>query len=305
MLLAIIIGMLIVVSSGQAISIANKQASEYVSRYSLERRANDIADLLVRSPGIPKNWEENPDKLETPGLATVRNEDEPIPNKMDPDKLLKLANEIKTEPIDENIKESFGTKKFEIEIRRKNSILWRIWPGWSEESLSGKENSLEVVSVERYIYGNLVEDRAETPPIIRGAGLEIENLKFFVHPGELEIYDWYIYLEQIDEINGANPIKINVNRPVTEGNFDYNIGPNEVSDDGYELRPEDANGLEDDPGVDNAIKPGETNYISVKFTGNPKSLKVYLVAIPSDFDSNIISSRIHETNYTIKVSVWR
>ena len=55
MLLAMILIMLVTVSSGYALNVVNSQSSEYVSRYSLEREAQDIADALIKSPGIPSN----------------------------------------------------------------------------------------------------------------------------------------------------------------------------------------------------------------------------------------------------------
>ena len=45
---------------------------EYSSEQSLQRIAGDTADVLIKTPGNPENWEEdNPFTLVTPGLAEI------------------------------------------------------------------------------------------------------------------------------------------------------------------------------------------------------------------------------------------
>ncbi|MFW5913376.1 MAG: hypothetical protein ACOCSA_02890, partial [Candidatus Hadarchaeota archaeon] len=50
-LLAVLLISLVLVTSGRVAGIARERGTDYVNRYSLERRASDAADILVRSPG--------------------------------------------------------------------------------------------------------------------------------------------------------------------------------------------------------------------------------------------------------------
>ncbi|KXA94790.1 hypothetical protein AKJ65_03430 [candidate division MSBL1 archaeon SCGC-AAA259E19] len=161
MLLALILIMLIVTTSGLAITMARKQGSEYVSRYSLERTASDAADVLVRSPGEPDTWQENPQELEVPGVAKLEKDTgEAIPNRISGPKLAQLRDMMRGSnwnPENDSIQAIMGlfgkTDKFEISIWSGDNQIAKIWPGWDEEENSGVENSLEVAVAERLALG--------------------------------------------------------------------------------------------------------------------------------------------------------
>jgi hypothetical protein len=58
--------------SANAMDNAGYKILEYSSEQSLQRIAGDTADVLIKTPGSPENWEEgNPSTLATPGLAEI------------------------------------------------------------------------------------------------------------------------------------------------------------------------------------------------------------------------------------------
>ncbi|MDI6643334.1 MAG: hypothetical protein QMD95_04740, partial [Candidatus Hodarchaeaceae archaeon] len=69
MFFALALTALIVSYSGLALEQARRQAEGYALRYSLERTANDAADVLVRTAGDPPDWWQNIENLKTLGLA--------------------------------------------------------------------------------------------------------------------------------------------------------------------------------------------------------------------------------------------
>lgn len=69
MFLALTLTALFVTYSGLAIEQTRRQAELYQQRYSMERTANDAADVLVRTTGRPVNWSDNWNALELMGLT--------------------------------------------------------------------------------------------------------------------------------------------------------------------------------------------------------------------------------------------
>jgi hypothetical protein len=139
MLFALTLTALIVSYSGLALGQARRQAEEYQLRFSLERIANDAADALMRTAGIPENWEENILVLETPGLAEV-NRSGSLRNMLSVIKLGWLRHLCRSsswvDPRNENavmaLKALFGgSEHFEINLYGENGErMWSIWPGW-------------------------------------------------------------------------------------------------------------------------------------------------------------------------------
>ena len=73
MFFALTLTILVVSYSGLALEQSRKQAEGYALRYSLERTANDAADVLVKTLGMPYGWENDITTLKTPGLAEENN----------------------------------------------------------------------------------------------------------------------------------------------------------------------------------------------------------------------------------------
>ncbi len=72
-MLAIVIIVIILGMSANAMDIASYKTSGYISRFSLERVTNDAADALIKTSGSPQNWEIRINNLTTPGLASIDN----------------------------------------------------------------------------------------------------------------------------------------------------------------------------------------------------------------------------------------
>ncbi len=85
----------------------------------------------------------------------------------------------------------------------EDNLLWKFWPGWDVESASGVEESLEVASVNRSGYlSSKILNRLITKPLVHreknmGAEDYLEN--WWIYEGELEAYDWYIYVETSED----------------------------------------------------------------------------------------------------------
>lgn len=69
MFLALSLTALLLGYSGLVMEQVQARAREEVSRYSLERVAGDAAEALVKSGGLPENWEDRPSTLQVVGLA--------------------------------------------------------------------------------------------------------------------------------------------------------------------------------------------------------------------------------------------
>lgn len=82
MFLALALTALIVSYSGLAYEQAQVQAKEYALRHSLERVANDAADVLVKTLGEPDNWYKQAENLQVLGFAE-ENDGIPVPGTVD------------------------------------------------------------------------------------------------------------------------------------------------------------------------------------------------------------------------------
>ena len=67
LLITVLIGV-----SANAMDIAGNKILEYSSEQSLQRIAGDTADVLIKTPGVPENWDEGKYfTTATPGLAEI------------------------------------------------------------------------------------------------------------------------------------------------------------------------------------------------------------------------------------------
>lgn len=92
LLLALVIITMILGISADAIDIASHKVSSYSERFSLERVTNDAADMLIKTPGSPDDWEFKIDNLTTPGLAENDSNGKIIPNTLSMEKIIALKN---------------------------------------------------------------------------------------------------------------------------------------------------------------------------------------------------------------------
>lgn len=332
MLFAIVLVASFVMVSGQALETTSNQGRSYSTRYSLERVANDAADVLVKTPGMPTNWENIPSSLEVPGLAKINRENTILVNFLDWRKLCILAALMKSDNWDQTDDETQaimklfgGTDKFEISLVENGSPIWSIWPRWDVEN-SGVENALEVAVAKRLTcmrYG-LVE--SSTGPIVRAkkSGNTFENLSFTIYPGELELFDWYIIAETATEKeNQINWVEIWVDRD--EPAFTpkkYKFDPN---DDGPEnifpndTMPESRGHGVSHGGMENDIQspyylhePPEEgqNYLKLKINATPpnlagKRLEISVVGVPACSSLREVARALQTVPLTLRIKVWR
>lgn len=70
-MLSLIIIVVIIGISADAMDIASYKTSGYSARFQLERVTSDAADMLIKTPGSPDNWENGINNRTTPGLAEL------------------------------------------------------------------------------------------------------------------------------------------------------------------------------------------------------------------------------------------
>jgi hypothetical protein len=290
MLFALILVTLIIGCSGQALEQITVRAESYSNRFSLERVANDAADVLVKTVGIPYNWEENFRTLETLGLTEMDEfTGKPLQNNLKFWKLAQLKTLCKStnwnpsKPEVNAAMEFFGgSSNFEIRVMdmATDNVLWDIWPGWDIGS-SGVENSLEVAVVRRAVIVKYGEIRLDTGKIFghQGGGDpgKPENwgpFWFTILPDELEVYDWYV-IAITDTSNGIQSVDMYVNRPL-QSSHDYHYTPQSQGPE--KTFPDIHGGLEVDlPG---RLHEG-LNYIWLKTVSQPGTwVDVYLAIVP-------------------------
>jgi hypothetical protein len=209
MFFALTLTVLVVSYSGLALEQARRQAESYALRYSLERTANDAADVLIRTSGRPSNWENDPRTLKTLGLA-VENRGVPVWNTLDNMKVVQLRrlteNRNWTDPANASavraVRELFGDSD-NFEIRGTHTGLLARWElaedddNELETTLFGVEVRVEaenqggVMRVEIELgwngfRGRWVERVPEFVLVVEGGGILVEAI---VRAGVVEI--WY------------------------------------------------------------------------------------------------------------------
>jgi hypothetical protein len=309
MFLALTLTALLIGYSGVAFEHAFG-ASSYLSRLSLERIANDAADVLVKTLGIPSGWENDVKTLAVPGLAE-ESDGEDVPATLDIMKFARLRFLMQDNVWDdpqyadavEALRKLFGgSEKFEIRVLDENeNLLWYAFPRWSPGEESGAENAFEVVVARRLVsvrYGSAVRS---TTGRIEMAPQPYENyLYFFIAENELATYDWYIVSLHVDVIGN---IKIWVNRD--SGLYDY-IHTEADPDMLIFPDPDEVphGGLEAD---NKPLYENENNFLFVQGP-TPSAgqwFQVYLVVVPECTDPEDVALMIQPLPAILEVRVWR
>lgn len=305
MIFALILVAALLSISTQAYGIASEGMRSHSTRYSLERMTNDVADVLVKTAGDPIDWEIQAENLETLGLAKIGRENKARRNTLDMHKFSQLGNKIKEEPIDESIKEFFGNStKFDLKTRSDENIFTHIWPGWGSEDSPGAENSLEIATVNRIVYGRPIDVRVETPPREppEPPVAVLDNENFWIGPNELEAWDWYVYVENTMPPSPNPPnVRITINSdPSSAGLGDFNFGPGKRDVPGYAW-------LEDEGEitVGEQLEENSWNFISIAAEAPQTEYKVYVVVLPPDEDPENIPEMLERRPLILRVRVWR
>ena len=289
MLFALILVTLVIGCSGQALEQIRGRAEGYSTRYSLERVANDAADVLAKTTGRPYNWEESVEALETLGLAEIDEfTGKDLQNSLKVGKLgqlkilCKSPNWDPSKPEVKAVMDFFGgSSNFELRVidGATQNVLWHIWPKWDLGS-SGAENSLEVAAVRRAVTVKYGEIRADSGKLERIPGTpKVYTVWFEILPGELEVYDWYI-IARTSEIlkERIDSVFLYVNRDAS-GPEDYHYTP---ASQGLETTFPKKHG-----GMENDLPPGQVyegwNFINVQVASGSAGawVEVYVMAVPA------------------------
>lgn len=336
MFFALTLTALIVSYSGLALEQARRQAEEYAFRYSLERIANDAADVLLKTFGTPSKWWENAVTLKNVGFAE-ENAGNPVLNTIDIRKFGQFRRLINKDnwsyPANagaiDAIKKLFGgSEKFEVTIFDENkNELWHCFPRWSTGTAgenSGAENSLDIVVVSRLVsvrYGTA--NKGDSGPVYKAGGGTTENeLVFEIYPGELNAFDFYIVVVGLKEGTGAPPnLQIWVNDNARDG--DTGEGPDGSADYKFDQSdmpqriypsPRDPpvnhfqhGGIENDSNIeaeDNLFTG--TNFLGFKFTSGPDwIIRICVIMLPTCSDWGDAPVFLQSLPATLEVKLWR
>ena len=315
MLFALILVTLVIGCSGQALEQITGGIEEYSMRYSLERVANDAADVLTKTVGRPYNWEESIGALETLGLTEIDEfTGEAAKNDLKVWKLGQfkiLCKSTNWDPSKPEVKAAMeffgGSSNFEVRVidGATEKVLWYIWPKWDIRS-SGVENSLEVAAVRRAITVRYGEIRHRTGKLERiPAADKVYTTWFEILPGELEVFDWYIIAitsESLEErIESAF---IFVNRDVS-GVEDYHY---EAASMGLETTfPKKHGGMENDLPPDQVHEGW--NYLNIKVASGKRGawVELFVMVVPacSAWENVNLAAGQLGLPATLELKLWR
>lgn len=155
--LTIALGMSANAMSGVAI-----QVQDYADTYSDRRIANDAMDALVKTAGVPVDWESNVSSIQMVGVAAWdRDNNEVISNYVDAWKLYLLSNSNVTPKLEQ----LFGTTNYNLTIYLYNISAYNISNfTLPSAGLPVPSSASEIIAVERILMAdNLLRIRGETP----------------------------------------------------------------------------------------------------------------------------------------------
>jgi hypothetical protein len=315
MLFALVLVAFIIGSSGQAFELITKKASDYSTRYSLERVANDASDALAKIVGKPYNWEDDIKTLETLGLAELDEfTGKALQNTLDVGKLSQLKILCRSSNWDPKISEvkavmDFfgGTSNFELRVIdcTTENILWDIWPRWDTQA-SGAESSSEVVAIRRAVTVKYGDIKVDSGQLQRVPGQnKVYTIWFEIQPDELDVFDWYIIVKTSDTASKQiESAFIFVNQP-SNGSFDYHF---QKSNGIEQTFPKIHGGVEADQSVNENLHEG-WNFLNVKVAAGASGAwaEVYVMAVPSCTPPNIIKLETGQRGLPaiLELKLWR
>ncbi|MDI6884099.1 MAG: hypothetical protein QMD00_03020 [Hadesarchaea archaeon] len=310
MFFALTLTVLVVSYSGLALEQARRQAEGYALRYSLERTANDAADVLVRTAGDPPDWWQNIENLETLGLVENTSGGVPVYNNLSMRKFENLrqlcasGNWTAYPDAAQAVRALFdNSENFEILLINENTgeYLWPpIYPRWDVRITSGVENSLEVVVVKRLITTG-VETENEIENIVHIAQPERYKMYFTVGSNELNTRDWYVVLNRHLAPPPVQPeVRVWVNRDIPDsGDWDFKSPPD---DSPFRIRWHGTDYPDgSDFGAPVALHEG-SNFIWVRVSGKWAPVDIAIVALPRCSPSQFVAL---PPIGTLEVKLWR
>ncbi|MEM2889876.1 MAG: hypothetical protein QW358_00810 [Candidatus Hadarchaeum sp.] len=311
MFFALTLTALIISCSGLALEQVRKQTNDYFLRYSLEQTANDAANALVKTGGIPDDWPKQPIYIETIGLSITDQHGFPIPNSLSLQKLENLRQLCKNEiwesypATSQAIKALFNSsEKFEILLidETTGENLWPpVYPRWDIKKFSGVQESTEVVVVKRLVATNVITENILENLIHIGKPPSYQ-ICFNVGPGELNTRDWYIVLKRSLPPPPIQPevrIWVNRNPPDGGGDWDFKSPPR---DSPFRIRCE---GVDYPDGSDYAfpapLHEGQ-NFIWIIISGKNAPVNVSIVSLPRGSPPKLVEL---PPVATLVVKLWR
>lgn len=305
MFLALALTALVVSYSGLAIEQVRRQAEDYALRYSLERTANDAADVLVKTAGRPQNWWQDFNSLETVGLTENDAGGNPVLNEISLRKFENLrqlcaSGKWSAYPnAAQTVRNLFNnSENFEILLidEKTGENLWQpIYPRWDVRPTSGAEKSLEVVVVKRLIVTG-VETENKIENIVHIKQPERLKMYFTVDQGELDTRDWYVVLNRYLPPPPAQPeVKIWVNYNIPDsGDWDFKSPPD---DSPFRMRWHGGDYVP----LARILHEGR-NFIWIRVEGKWAPVDVSIVSLPRCSPSRFVEL---PPIATLKVKLWR
>jgi hypothetical protein len=182
--------------------------------------------------------------------------------------------------------------------------LWDIWPGWDAETSSGVENSLEVAVVRRSVAkrrsGSIRSDVRGLQHLIAEPDGKDYTLDFWVYPGELDVFDWYLLLRPSEKTKPTT--KVWVNRAT--GDADYSFPP-ALDSNIYMLRYHGTD-YPETPLTDAENDGQPNNYLRIKVTGSPAQwVDVFIIILPRCSSLEFASDAPDTIPVTLEIKLWR
>lgn len=282
----------------------------YWSGYSLERTANDAADVLVYTCGTPSDWADRPESLKVPGIAeNWRNLT--LKCSIDLWRLARLREILRSgnwdsSPAKESISRMFGGERFWIRVglreavfvagsyRESEMILWSFWPRWQpgQSQPSGFENASKVVVVRRPILLRTGRVLWENYIEFADAGTRENEFEFWLSQFEYDAFDLYIrVVSDPDPAYRVDNVSLGINEDPPED-------PVADTEDGYiynsSMGAENAfpnpfpaghgvihGGIENDVWLEEPFEPG-SNELEYRVTGDANTWALLqLVELPA------------------------
>jgi hypothetical protein len=303
-MLALVIITTILGISADAIDIASYKSTDYSSRFSLERVTTDAADMLIKTPGSPDDWEFGISNSTTPGLALIDSKTgDVIPNTLSVKKIITLKNNYnsmiygKVLPLGVNSSMMIypsNSSLSPIEIMKNNP------KNAAEVAVANRTVTIDSLDVKTVIYNN-THKKASSEEICPNPDHSTEsngNSKwacnyFNISLSELNSTDFYIITDPAN-IGDNSPSWI-LNRPEkgvnNENGEKFNSTPININEKILNLLGNDTKGV---------------LWLHVRTPGNKdRNFDAYIVSVPKGTNQTQVSANnLNPEPWFFVLQVW-
>lgn len=164
LLLALIPLTLVLGMSANAISGIASQSQEYVSTYSYHRQANDFMDIIVKTPGVPPDWDRTLN-VTVNGAATYLDNGETVSNYINARKIYNLNETL--------IEEVLNTTDYNISLYIEDTSIFEDFTNFTFPTYGSPVpiTANEMVAVERLVISdNLLQISQDYPEGVTDIG---------------------------------------------------------------------------------------------------------------------------------------